>query len=115
MTQKPDEQLAHPKKPDSIRRLVVVLGMACYFSMADVTRVAYFVSLQAGSDNRAFAAFGAYSAIAAISIVFLFAKRERLDIALKKNHWFVPALPSSPAWALPSFCFFSKARGRRFG
>lgn len=111
MTQKPDEQLAHPKKPDSIRRLVVVLGMACYFSMADVTRVAYFVSLQAGSDNRAFAAFGAYSAIAAISIVFLFAKRERLDIALKKNRWFVPALSLVASLGVALILFLLEGEG----
>lgn len=108
-------QTSSLSRSDAPRYLAMIFGLAFYWSMADVTRVAYFVSLQAGSDNRAFAAFGAYSAIAAIFIVFLFAKREWLDTALKERRLLVPALSLAASLGVVFILFFLEARGHCCG
>ena len=104
-------QTSSLSRSDAPRYLAMIFGLAFYWSMADVTRVAYFVSLQAGSGNRAFAAFGAYSAIAAIFIVFLFAKREWLDTALKERRLLVPALSLAASLGVVFILFFLEGEG----
>ena len=104
-------QTSSLSRSDAPRYLAMIFGLAFYWSMADVTRVAYFVSLQAGSDNRAFAAFGAYSAIAAIFIVFLFPKREWLDTALKERRLLVPALSLAASLGVVFILFFLEGEG----
>lgn len=79
-------------RPNAARCLLIVFGMAFYWSTVDITRVDYFISLQAGSSNGAFAAFAAYCAVAAAIIVFLFVKRKRVEALFSEKSWLVPAL-----------------------
>lgn len=79
-------------RPNTARYLSIVFGMAFYWSTVDITRVDYFISLQAGSSNGAFAAFAAYCAVASAIIVFLFVKRKRVESLFKEKSWLVPVL-----------------------
>lgn len=81
-----------PSRPDILRYLAIVFGMAFYWSMADITRVDFFISLQAGLSSGAWAAFAAYCAVAVASIVILFVKRAQVEKLLDEKRWFVPAL-----------------------
>lgn len=85
-------QAPSPSRPDVPRYLAVVFGMAFYWSMADITRVDFFISLQAGLSSGAWAAFAAYCAVAVASIAVLFAKRAQVEKLLCEKRWLVPAL-----------------------
>lgn len=92
MTQAADTQLTRSQTSDLPRNIAIVLGMAFYWSMADITRVDYFISLQAGLSSGVWAAFAAYCAVAVASIVVLFAKRAHVEKLLDEKRWLVPAL-----------------------
>lgn len=70
----------------------MIFGLAFYWSMADITRVDFFISLQAGLSSGAWAAFAAYCAVAVASIAVLFARRAQVEKLLCEKRWLAPAL-----------------------
>ncbi len=79
-------------RPNVAHGASIVFGMAFYWSTVDITRVDYFISLQAGTSSGACAAFVAYCAVAIAFIIFLFIKRRRIETLFREKSWFVPAL-----------------------
>lgn len=85
-------QTSSLSRSDAPRYLAMIFGLAFYWSMADITRVDFFISLQAGLNSGAFATFAAYGAVAIGVVAFLFAKRTRVEKLLQEKRWLVPAL-----------------------
>lgn len=101
-------------RPNTARFLTIVFGMAFYWSTVDITRVDYFISLQAESSNGAFAAFTAYCAVAIAVIALLFAKRKRVESFFKEKSWLVPALSLVASLGVALFLIPFRSEGLAF-
>lgn len=77
---------------DTKSALLIVFGMAFYWTTVDITRNDYFIFLQTQSNNDVFATLCAYCVILAILGLVAFKNRAYLERVLEDKSWFVPSL-----------------------